>query len=58
MSGPCREVEQETSTYLWLQLCYSTNYPEAIPMKTVDAEHVAEELVTMFARVGELLAKH
>ena len=31
---------------------YATRYPEAIPMKTVDAEHVAEELVTMFTRVG------
>ena len=30
---------------------YATHYPEAIPMRTVDAEHVAEELVTMFAHV-------
>ena len=31
---------------------YATRYLEPIPMKTVDAEHVAEELVTMFTRVG------
>ena len=31
---------------------YATRYPEAIPMKSADAEHVAEELVKVFARVG------
>ena len=38
--------------YVLVVCDYATHYPEAIPMKTVDAEHVAEELVTMFARVG------
>ena len=27
-------------------------YPEAIPLRTIDAEHVAEELIKLFARVG------
>ena len=31
---------------------YATRYPEAIPLHSVDAEHVAEELVKLFARVG------
>ena len=31
---------------------YTTRYPEAIPFRHIDAEHVAEELVTVFARVG------
>ena len=36
-----------------LVICdYATRYPEAIPMKAVDAERVAEELVSIFARVG------
>ena len=36
-----------------LVLCdYATRYPEAVPMKTVDAEAVAEELVKIFSRVG------
>ena len=36
-----------------LVICdYGTRYPEAVPMKSVDAEHVAEELVRVFARVG------
>ena len=36
-----------------LVLCdYGTRYPEAVPMRAVDAESVAEELVKIFARVG------
>ena len=36
-----------------LVLCdYATRYPEAVPMKSVVAEHVAEELVQIFARIG------
>ena len=31
---------------------YATRYPEAIPMKSIDASSVAEELVTIFSRVG------
>ena len=31
---------------------YATRYPEAVPVKTIDAETVAEELVQIFARVG------
>ena len=36
-----------------LVLCdYGTRYPEAVPLRNIDAEHVAEELVKVFARVG------
>ena len=36
-----------------LVICdYAIRYPEAVPMRTVDAESVAKELVKMFARVG------
>ena len=36
-----------------LVICdYATRYPEAVPLKSIDAEHVAEELVKLFARVG------
>ena len=36
-----------------LVLCdYATRYPEAVPMRTVDAEAVADELVKVFSRVG------
>ena len=36
-----------------LVICdYATRYPEAIPLRSIDAEHVAEELLKVFARVG------
>ena len=31
---------------------YATRYPEAVTLKSIDAEHVAEELIPLFARVG------
>ena len=31
---------------------YATRYPEAMPLKSTIAEHVAEELINLFARVG------
>ena len=36
-----------------LVICdYATRYPEAVPMKAIDAKSVAEELVKIFTRVG------
>ena len=36
-----------------LVICdYATRYPEAIPLRTIDAGHVAEALVEFFSRVG------
>ena len=36
-----------------LVLCdYATCYPEAIPLRTIDAKHIAEQLIGVFARVG------
>lgn len=36
-----------------LVLCdYATRYPEAVPLKSIDAEMVAEELAVIFSRVG------
>ena len=36
-----------------LVICdYSTRYPEAIPLRAIDAEHVAKELMVFFTRVG------
>ena len=36
-----------------LVICdYATRYPEAIPLRTFDADRIAKELVTFFARVG------
>ena len=38
--------------YVLVVCDYATRYPEAIAMQSVEAERVAEELVTLFARVG------
>ena len=36
-----------------LVLCdYATRYPEAIALHSIDAEHIAEELIKLFSRVG------
>ena len=36
-----------------LVICdYATRYPEAVALRSIDAEHVAEELMKVFARVG------
>ena len=36
-----------------LVLCdYGTRYPEAIPVKAIDVEHIADQLLTIFTRVG------
>ena len=36
-----------------LVICdYATRYPEAVPLHSIDAEHIAKELVKLFARVG------
>lgn len=36
-----------------LVLCdYGTKYPEAVPLRTIDAETIAEQLMIIFSRVG------
>ena len=36
-----------------LVICdYATRYPEAVPLRTINAENIAEELVKFFSRVG------
>ena len=36
-----------------LVICdYATHYPEAVALRSIDAEHIAEELVVVFSRVG------
>ena len=38
--------------YILVVCDYATRYPEAIPLRSIDAEHVAEELLKIFARIG------
>lgn len=38
--------------YVLVVCDYATSYPEAVALRNIDAESVAEELVKLFARVG------
>ena len=38
--------------YVLVVCDYATQYPEAIALPSIDAKHIAEELVKLFARVG------
>lgn len=41
-----------------LVICdYATRYPEAIPLHSIDASHVAEELLKLFTRIGVPIGK-
>ena len=53
--GHCRAITNRVGNHYVLMVCdYATHYPEAIPLKSIDAEHVDEKLVELFARVGIL----
>ena len=43
---------QSGKQYILVVCDYSTCYPEAIPLRSIEAEHIAEELVHIFLRVG------
>jgi len=38
--------------YVLVVCDYATRYPKAIPLQSIDAEHIAEELVKLFTWVG------
>ena len=38
--------------YILVLFDYATRYPEAIALRSVDAEHIAEQLIGVFTRVG------
>lgn len=53
--GHCRAITNRAGNHYVLMVCdYATHYPEAIPLKSIDAEYVDEKLVELFARVGIL----
>ena len=40
--------------YILTLVDYATRYPEAVPLKNIDTETVAEALLDMYSRVGVL----
>lgn len=43
---------QGGNRYLLVMCDYTTWYPGAIPLKSIDAEHIAEKMIKVFAWVG------
>jgi len=50
--GPIAPVTDRGNRYILVMVDNATRYPEATALKSIEAETVAEELVTMFTRVG------
>lgn len=49
--GPLPRTESD-NRYILVMCDYATQYPEAVAVKAIDAEHIAEELVRIFGQVG------
>ena len=50
--GPIAPVSERGHRYILTVVDYATRYPEAVPLKRIETETVAESLVEMFTRVG------
>ena len=50
--GPVAPASDKELRYILILVDYATRYPEAVPLKNIDAETVAEALLDMYSRVG------
>ncbi|WP_353804766.1 DDE-type integrase/transposase/recombinase, partial [Acinetobacter baumannii] len=50
--GEIRPPSEEGHRWVLTLVDYATRYPEAVPLKKIDTETVAEALVDMFSRLG------
>ena len=50
--GPIYPASERGYRYILTMVDHGSRYPEAVPMKNIQAETVAEALVDMFSRVG------
>ncbi|XP_062601794.1 uncharacterized protein LOC134263457 [Saccostrea cucullata] len=50
--GPLSPITDKGNRYILTVVDYSTRYPEAVALKNIDTETVAEALVEIFSRVG------
>ena len=50
--GPIHPPSKEGHRYVFTLVDYATRYPEAIALKSITTEAVAEALVTIYSRVG------
>ena len=52
LDGPISPPSEEGHRYILTLVDFATRYPEAVPLKTIDTETVAEALVDIFSRLG------
>lgn len=50
--GPTSQPSEEGHRYISTLVDFATRYPEAVTLKNIDTETVAEALVNMFSRLG------
>jgi hypothetical protein len=50
--GPIKPTTERGHRYILVLVDYATRYPEAVPMKTIEAEAVAEALLGIYSRLG------
>ena len=50
--GPLNPASERGHRYILVMVDYATRYPEAVPLKSIDTQHVAEALWEMWTRLG------
>ena len=50
--GPISPPSEEEHRYILTLVDYATRYPEAVPLKNIETETVAQVLVDMYSRLG------
>ena len=50
--GPITPASENGYRYVLTLVDYATRYPEAVPLKKIDTETVAEALIDMYSRLG------
>ena len=50
--GPITPASERGHRYILTMVDYATRYPEAIPLKNIDTETVAEALLDIYCRLG------
>ena len=50
--GPIKPITEQGSRYILTIVDFATRYPEAIPLKSIETERVAEALMSVFCRLG------
>ena len=50
--GPIGPSSEDGHRYILTLVDFATRYPEAVPLKNIDTETVAEALVDIFSRLG------